>query len=95
MRLNNQTATAFATAYNQATSSRERADIRSEMRSIDSGRWYDVVSAAHTHLAHTDQESRRHVATMYGHQFLVWIGVYGLVEDLNTFDAVTGVERFE
>lgn len=92
-RLENHTASAFVEAYNQAESNEERGEIRGKLKKIDSGRWYGVLDEAHEHLAHTDFDARDHVSDLYSHNFLVWIGVFGLVEDLNTFEDVTGVER--
>jgi len=92
-RLENHTAADFVEAYNESESNEERGEIRSKLKRIDSGRWYDVLDEAHSHLARTDHSARDHVSDLYSHKFLVWVGVFGLVEDLNTFEDVTGVER--
>lgn len=92
-RLGNYTPSMFTEAYNEASSNDERGTVRSELKQIDSGRWYDVLDEAHSHLARTDLEARANMAEMYSDQFLAWIGVFGLVEDLNTFSDLTGVER--
>lgn len=92
-RLENHTASAFVEAYNEAESNEERSEIRGKLKEINSGRWYDLLDEAHTHLSHTDFDARENVSNLHSHNFLVWIGVFGLVEDLNTFEDVTGVER--
>lgn len=92
-RLENHTAADFVEAYNSAESHEERAAVREKLKKIDSGRWYDLLDEAHKHFGHTDHDARKHVSELHSHRFLVWVGVLGLVEDLNTFEDVTGVER--
>lgn len=92
-RLRNHTANDFVEAYNNAENNEERGEVRSKLKRIDSGRWYSLLDEAHSHLSHTDLAARDHISDLYSHNFLVWVGVFGLVEDLNTFEDVTGVER--
>ena len=91
-RLSNHTASDFVEAYDRAESHEEREQVRKKLKRIDSGRWYDVLDEAHNHLAHTDLKAREHISDLYSHNFLVWVGVFGMVEHLNTFEDVTGIE---
>lgn len=92
-RLRNHDPQDFISAWNNAESEEERSAVRQRLKLIDSGRWYDVLDDAHKHFAHADLGARRHLEGMYGQTFRSWIGVFGLVEDLNTFEEYTGVHR--
>jgi hypothetical protein len=92
-RLSNYSHHDFIKAYNVAESNEERSQVREKLKRIDSGRWYDVLDEAHDHYARADLEGREHLQGLHSEAFLRWIGVFGLVEDLNTFSDVTGVER--
>lgn len=84
---------AFEEAWRDAESHEEQADVREALKRMDGGRWYDVLDNAHLHLAHTDSNSRAATEAVHGDDFLAWVGIFGLVEDLNTFSDVTGIER--
>lgn len=83
----------FITAYHQANNLDEFAKIRSKLKSIDSGRWYKILEAAHTHLIHSDIQAISNLKVIYKQDFKTWIGVYWLVEDLHTVEEFTGVFR--
>lgn len=83
----------FISAYKNAESEDERAELRSKLKRIDSGRWYDVLADAHTHLAHCDYDARMHMDEIYSQTFRQWVAAYGMVEDLNTFSKFTGIEK--
>lgn len=92
-RLGNHTASAFVEAYNQAESNEERGEIRDKLKKIDSGRWYDTLNEVYNHFARADLDGREQLVGFHSEALLRWIGVFGLVENLNTFEDVTGVER--
>lgn len=92
-RLRDHTASDFVDAYNNAETHDEQVEIRKKLKQLDGGRWYDVLDEAHKHFAAADLDGRRYLVGMYSDSFLQWIGVLGLVEDLNTFEDVTGVTR--
>lgn len=89
-RLNDHQPQDFIDLYHDTQNS---AAIRGKLKDIDSGRWYDILDAAHRHLSHSDIRAVDSLDELYGSEFKTWIGVYGLAEDLNTFAKTTGVTR--
>lgn len=83
----------FAELYAAAETNGERTEIRNKLKRLDSGRLYEFLEKAHIHIANGDLESRTYYAEIYGEELLRWVGAYGMVEDLNTFPKITGVER--
>lgn len=89
-RLNDHQPQDFIDLYHETQDS---VTIRGKLKAIDSGRWYDILDAAHRHFSHSDVRATNNLDELYGAEFKQWIGVYGLAEDLNTFAQTTGVTR--
>jgi hypothetical protein len=61
-------------------------------RSVDDGRFWEMLDAVHKVLGRSDLQRREHFEENYSDHLLQWVATYGLVEDLNTFPRLTGVE---
>lgn len=85
----------FIAAYQTADDAIERAEVREALRRIDGGRWWKALDTAHSHIGHSDLDARAHLtdAAIYGDEFLTWIAVFGLCEDLSTFPDLTGIDK--
>jgi len=66
---------------------------RKQVRQMDSERFGKVLKNAHMHLSHADNPTKAKVQDLYTDDMLRWIGVYGLIEELNTFPKITGIEK--
>jgi len=78
--------------YRNADNEDERAEARLALKRINSGRFEDLLNNAHRSVAHADSASRKALEKIHGEEFLTWIGVFGLIEGLDTFEDLTGVE---
>lgn len=80
------------TAYRSAdTDGRERLRVHFR-RSVDDGRFWEMLDAVHKVLGRSDLQRREHFEENYSDHLLQWVATYGLVEGLNTFPRLTGVE---
>ena len=74
----------------------DKTKLRLHFRgSVDSGRFWEFLKAAHDVLVHSDLERRSHAAAHMSQWTLSWIATYGLVEELNTFPRVTDITTDE
>jgi hypothetical protein len=79
-------------AYRNATQDdRERLRIHFR-RSVDDGRFWEMLDATHKLLGRSDLKRREHFEESHSEYLLEWVATYGLLEDLNTFPRVTGIE---
>jgi len=67
--------------------------IRKQVRQMDFERFGNVLKNAHIHLSMADNTTIGEIKTLYTQEMLEWVGVYGLVEDLRTFEDITGITR--
>lgn len=78
----------FREAYENAESLEEQGEIRELLRSIDDGRFYEMLDAAHRVLARSDGKRRSEFVENYSDHLILWIKAFGEVEDLNTFERI-------
>lgn len=63
----------------------EQSLVRRALKRLDSGRFRDMLDAAHTAMAYSDLEGQRHFAETHP-DLLAWVSVLGKAEDLRSFD---------
>lgn len=78
----------IADAYRNAENAHERGEVRELLRSIDDGRFYEMLDASHNVLARSDLKRREHFVENHNEHLIKWIQVFGLVEDLNRFQDI-------
>lgn len=74
----------FIEAYTNADA-HGKAEVRELFRSIEDGRFAEMLDAAHNVLARSDLTRREHWKENAGTWITQWVVAFGYVEDLNTF----------
>lgn len=90
-RLDAQNPQDYVKAYNKADGVVEESTVRGKLEAIDDSRWYNTLDHAHTHIANTDLGGMETVSELYSDDFLEWVGVFGLCEDITTLEDLTGI----
>lgn len=83
----------FIDRYLSADTHDERVAVRNDLKMLEGGRFYEMLEAAHKMFCYDMNRPDREAFAEANRNLARWMGVYALVEDLNTFPEYTGVER--
>lgn len=75
-------------AYRNADDDHGRGEVRELLRSLDDGRFYEMLDATHNVLARSDLTRRDEFVENYSDHLIRWVKAFGEIEDLNTFPEI-------
>lgn len=61
------------------------------LREVESGRFHEMLEEGHKFFSNLDPDERRKFSENHPH-FVKWLGVFGYLEEIPTFEEYSGIE---